>query len=1049
MLRREPLGYVLAVEPEQVDVCRFEALLREGRSLLLDGRHAEASRVLERCLALWRGSPYAEVGDYEPAGREATRLEELRLVAWESRCEAELAWGRDPATVAAELEALSARCPTRERLNALLMRALRHAGRPADALKVYDRTRRALARELGVDPGPELRGLFDAILRNEPVPPPASTSEVVAGTGSRPRARDHLRREGREGREEDVRSAAPVRSRLLERGDELAILEGHARAAREGRGRLVVVRGAAGVGKTRLLQEWERALADAGVDVEVVWGSCRRADGERRRPVWMEILRHLCRTRAPAVQEFRDRVRPELAALSAELWAEPPVPPAHGHAHDGAEGGSVPRHEVVCQLIQFLARRRPLVIILEDGRAADRPTRDLLDRLAPVLSTTPLLVVVTERSPAGPRADVAPSVRAPLPSGTAAEVIHLRPITTAALREFAAGVVGDELAEPIGSALGVLTGGHPADVGQLVEFLETVREPPPAAGIPGGGVPGGVREILRWWTGRLGPRTRDLLLACAVVGDDVDAAVIREVGGLGEDTLHHLDLAVASGLLVEDHHERCRYRFAHPRIRQVLYGDLNRVDRARLHARLGSFLAAHEVGVGADVERVAHHLWEARAVVDVEEALAQTSRAARHCAQRLDYERAETWTRRSLELARQLPPDDDAHARQVDLLDQLGHIAITGRGLSSAEAESAFAAALEICEKHRRAVPATVLMGLCTLYFTSGRLASAAGMAQMLLDQGCATGDTVALVGAAYAKGVVAYLRGEADVAVNELSWATGLVDRLHASSSGPRLMKVFHWSDPRVSCRSFEALARWLLDDREAMARVRPITMAESAPHTPVDRMAATYVDAVLAAFAGEADQALLAGAEGLRHASEHRSSFWQAMIRGPYGWAVARAGDVTRGLAHLRSSVEELRWHKAFLYLPLHLLYLADVQDRAGDRRGSRDSVRRALAEIHHHGLHVYLHPRFPFRELRERAQHVDLAAHLPENDTTGTAYTTGTTDRTGTAGTARTADAHATTDMVTTDTFTTDTFTTDMTATAGTDPASQLMRRSWLTQ
>lgn len=167
VLRREPQGYLLAVESERVDACRFEGQLRAGRRLLRAGRYPEACRALEASLALWRGAPYAELGDYEPAVREATRLEELRLMTWEALWEAELAWGRDNGGVVAELAALSARYPTRERLGWLLMVALCEVGRQAEAVRVYHRIRRALAQELGVDPGRELRALFGRILRDE------------------------------------------------------------------------------------------------------------------------------------------------------------------------------------------------------------------------------------------------------------------------------------------------------------------------------------------------------------------------------------------------------------------------------------------------------------------------------------------------------------------------------------------------------------------------------------------------------------------------------------------------------------------------------------------------------------------------------------------------------------------------------------------------------------------------------------------------------------------------------------------------------------------
>jgi DNA-binding SARP family transcriptional activator/ABC-type transport system substrate-binding protein/streptogramin lyase len=156
-------GYALEVEPERIDVHRFEGLLERAR----ESEPAESLELLDEALALWRGRALADLA-YEPFARtEAERLEELRLVAAEERIHAGLAIGRHHALVS-ELESLSARQPLRERLRAQLMLALYRSGRQAEALRVYAETRRRLVDELGLEPGPELQRLERAILRQDP-----------------------------------------------------------------------------------------------------------------------------------------------------------------------------------------------------------------------------------------------------------------------------------------------------------------------------------------------------------------------------------------------------------------------------------------------------------------------------------------------------------------------------------------------------------------------------------------------------------------------------------------------------------------------------------------------------------------------------------------------------------------------------------------------------------------------------------------------------------------------------------------------------------------
>jgi DNA-binding SARP family transcriptional activator len=162
-----PPGYLVDVEPGALDLERFETLAEEGRLALARGTPAEAAERLREALALWRGPPLAEFSFAPFARAAAGRLEELRLAALEKRIEADLALGRH-GDIVAELEELITDHPFRERLRGQLMLALYRAGRQADALSLYQETRRELADELGIEPGHALRDLHKAILRHEP-----------------------------------------------------------------------------------------------------------------------------------------------------------------------------------------------------------------------------------------------------------------------------------------------------------------------------------------------------------------------------------------------------------------------------------------------------------------------------------------------------------------------------------------------------------------------------------------------------------------------------------------------------------------------------------------------------------------------------------------------------------------------------------------------------------------------------------------------------------------------------------------------------------------
>ncbi|MFI7703053.1 BTAD domain-containing putative transcriptional regulator [Nonomuraea sp. NPDC049480] len=211
-------GYRLALDREDVDAHRFERLVREGRRLLARGLFAGAAALLRDALDLWRGPALADVAGAPFAEPQARRLDELRLSAAEDLAEAELALPE--ASPVAPLRELVTAHPLRERARGLLMRALDAAGRQAEALAVFEDTRRLLAAELGADPSPELAALHLEILR-----------------GGRPRARVAR-----------VRPPTQLTS-FVGREDELARIA----ALRDAR--LVTIVGPGGTGKTRLAIE--------------------------------------------------------------------------------------------------------------------------------------------------------------------------------------------------------------------------------------------------------------------------------------------------------------------------------------------------------------------------------------------------------------------------------------------------------------------------------------------------------------------------------------------------------------------------------------------------------------------------------------------------------------------------------------------------------------------------------------------------------------------------------------------------------------------------
>ena len=236
-------GYALEMPDDGLDANRFESLVASGRNALEAGDAWNASRVLSDGLGLWRGSVLAEFADSEFARPVITQLEESRLATLEDRIQADLVLGRHGELVG-ELEALVQEHPLREGLWAQLITALYRAGRQGDALRAFQRARRELADELGIDPGPALKALEAAVLSQDP--------SLAVPSAPQPQA------DRRPGRVDNLPLAPGL---LIGRTADLASVASALQA-----GRIVTVVGAGGVGKTRLAIEVGRSLLDGYPD---------------------------------------------------------------------------------------------------------------------------------------------------------------------------------------------------------------------------------------------------------------------------------------------------------------------------------------------------------------------------------------------------------------------------------------------------------------------------------------------------------------------------------------------------------------------------------------------------------------------------------------------------------------------------------------------------------------------------------------------------------------------------------------------------------------
>jgi DNA-binding SARP family transcriptional activator len=584
-------GYELRVDPDAVDATRFEHLVAQG--------------LPREALALWRGPPLDDLADEPFAAGEIRRLDELRLAAHELAIERDIEAGRHR-DVVAELDLLVAAEPLRERLHAQRMLALYRCGRQAEALDAYRQARTVLVDAIGVEPGPELRRLQEAILVQDAALEAPAAADVPAIPAAGPRNGQH--------------HEAPAS--LVGRARELSGLMSGLEQALAGHGGLFLLAGEPGIGKSRLADELARHARDRGAEVLV--GRCWEAGGAPAYWPWVQALRAHVRSRDP------DALRSELGAGAAEvaqmlpelreLFADLPDPPSLS-----PEAARFRLFEKLAGFLVRIAGARPVVLVLDDLHAADEPSLLLLQFVAGQLQEASLLIVGAYRDvDVEPHTPVA-SVVAELRRERVTHELALAGLTEAEVGRMIESTAGMQAPQPSVAAIHHRTEGNPLFVGevvrllssegQLTQFTEAASETLP--------IPPGVREVIGRRLRLLTEDSRRILALAAVLGREFEFGALAHLSGLSEEQLLDvLEEAIQVHVLAEVPAAPDRLRFAHALIRDSLYGELGGLRRRRLHREVGEALEAF---YGEDREphlaELAHHFLAAGGAGDAGKAI--------------------------------------------------------------------------------------------------------------------------------------------------------------------------------------------------------------------------------------------------------------------------------------------------------------------------------------------------------------------------------------------------------------------------------------------
>jgi predicted ATPase len=457
-----------------------------------------------------------------------------------------------------------------------------------------------------------------------------------------------------------------------------------------GLGRLVLVAGEAGIGKTRIAEQLAaRARTRAA---RVVWGRCFEGEGAPAYWPWIQVLRGYAATRPPAGLRAElgggaaevAQLLPEVVEVMPGLEPPPSVDP---------ETARFRLFDAVATFLRRAARETGLVVVVDDLHWADRSSLLLLEFVTRELAGSRLLLLGTYR-------DVEVSRRHPL-SDTLAELarqpvtyrVALRGLSQAEVASCIAAVAGIEAAPEVVAAVHSQTEGNPFFVGEVARLLAT-EDRLGGAGDLALGIPEGVREVIDRRLNRLSERCNRLLAVAAVEGRDFDLDVVGQAARFSaSEVLEELDEATDAHLVTETGNGPGRYRFAHALVREVAYAGLRVSERASLHHRVGEAIEYHsQPDLEARLAELAHHFLQSAAVGDADKAIDYAARAGNAALGLLAYEEAVGHFQRALQALKLAHPGD--YSRRCELLLALGQAQRAASDLAGARATYEQAAAV-------------------------------------------------------------------------------------------------------------------------------------------------------------------------------------------------------------------------------------------------------------------------------------------------------------------------------------------------------------------
>jgi DNA-binding winged helix-turn-helix (wHTH) protein/predicted ATPase len=742
---------------------------------------------------------------------------------------------------------------------------------------------------------------------------------------------------------------------------ELAVLRDRWTYVQEGMGQVVMLRGEAGIGKSRLLQ----VLKEQVVDEQPYPLECRCSAYHQHTSLYplTDLLHRALRARSAATGDDH------LAALEAFLrsYSLPldesmrllgsllslPVPEGR---YPPLNLSSQRQRERTLDLLSTLlvaqASASPVLFIVEDLHWADPSTLEFLDLLMGQVSTKAMLVILSCR----------PMFEAPWREPSWVTTVTLNRLTRPKLRQMITQVGGGKaFSAEVMEQLAEKVDGVPLFVEELTrtvletgQFEETDTGYELVGELSDLSIPSTLHDSLMSRLDRLGP-AKEIAQWGAVLGREFTYEMLEKViphDGVGLKA--GLDRLVASELVFRGGlGAQAQYRFKHALVRDEAYQSLRQRTRQDYHQQIARVLEAHfpEI-VQTQPELLAHHYTEAGLN---EQAVIWWQRAGQQALQHSAYTEALRHCDIALKLLRLQPDSLERARRELIIYLTMGSTWSATKGYAAPEVERAYAHARSLCQQVGQETPElfTTQLGLWRLYNARAELHTARDLGEQLVSLAQSTGDVPCLMAAHAALGTTLVFLGELALARRHLEQGLALYD---SQSQHPQTVWL-GGQNPGVACLSYTALVLWLrgYPDQARQQLHNALVLAEASSY-PLALASALTCALYLDQSCREAQTAHERAEVALAISAEQGFELLQALSTIIQGWAIAEQGQPGDGIRQISQGIALWRATGAALHGPHNLLLLAEAHGKLNQIEAGLTMLEQAIASLMQTSEYVY---------------------------------------------------------------------------------------------